>query len=134
MEGRIKALERTVGQMCYITLALMLVVIVDTAGLLILWGERGKPDFDHIAVSLTVFQTLFGIAALYGFWALRGLTREKAEEVAEKEVREIAPSLIRRLYQENIGTFQSEAPISNTDVDDIVEAISGDGKEGDDGQ
>lgn len=131
---RLEKLEKTSEQQGYIIFALMLVVIVDTAGLLVLWGEQGKPDFDHIAVSLTVFQTLFGIAALYGFWALRGLTREKAQEVAEIEVRAIAPPLIRRLYYDNLETFATEAPISADDIGHIVDVIGDDGKEGDNGK
>lgn len=131
-ERRLKRLETLADQQGYFLLVMMVVLIVDTAGLLVLWGEKGKPDFDHIAVSLTVFQTLFGIAALYGFWALRGLTREKAEEVAEQEVRKIAPPLIRRQVAEALQTMGNEAPISETDLDRMVDAIGG--EEDDDGK
>lgn len=125
VEKRVRRLETLVEQQSYVILILMIMLIVDTAGLLILWQEKGKPDYDHIAVAMTVFQTLFGIAALYGFWALRGLTREKAEEVAEAEVRKIAPPLIRREVQDSLQTFRKEAPISVIDIDRIVDAIGG---------
>lgn len=133
MESKIRKLEKAVEQQGYLLLILMIVLIVNSAALLILWGEKGPPDFDHIAVSLTVFQTMFGIAALYGFWALRGLTREKAEEVTESEVRKIAPPLIRREMEEFKRTFGKEGPISEAEVDAIVAAAGSDGKGGEDG-
>ena len=134
METKIRKLEIAVEQQGYLLRILMIVLIVDTAALLFLWGEKGAPDFDHIAVSLTVFQTLFGIAALYGFWALRGLTKEKAEEVAEAEVQKIAPPIIRREMEEFKRTFGKEAPISEDEVEAIVAAAGSDGKEGEDGK
>jgi len=130
-----RTLEKLVAQQGYMLLVVMVVLIVDTAALLCLWGERGKPDFDHIAVSLTVFQTLFGIAALYGFWALRGLTKEKAEEVAqevaEREIRKIAPPIITRVATDTLRTLNSESAITTSDNVDLTDAI---GKEAGDGQ
>ncbi|NIJ39329.1 hypothetical protein FHR22_004076 [Sphingopyxis panaciterrae] len=133
MEARLKKLEKTIEQQGYLLLILMVLLIVDTAALLILWGEKGKPDFDHIAVSLTVFQTLFGIAALYGFWALRGLTIERAEDVAEAEVKKIAPPLILREVQDSLQNLPRDT-ISDADLNDIVIATGDAGKEGDDGK
>lgn len=124
-ERRIERLEKLVGQQGYVCHVLMWIVIFDTAGLLWLWGEQGRPNFDHIAVSLTVFQTLFGIAALYGFWALRGLTRETAQDVAEEEVKKVAPSIILRYLADNPIAFEDRQPLSDTDVGDIVDAMRG---------
>lgn len=90
MEQRIAKLEKTVEQQGKLLLVMMVMVIVATAGMLWLWGERGKPNFDHIAVSLTIFQMMFATAAVFGFWALRGTTREKAAEVAADEARSVA--------------------------------------------
>lgn len=129
METRLRKLEKIVAQQSYMLWILMFVLILNTAAILLLWNQKGSPDFDHIAVSLTVFQMLFGIAALYGFWALRGLTREKAEEVAELEIQKIAPPLIRREVEEFKRTFGREDPISEGDVDAMVAAAGSDGKE-----
>lgn len=123
MEERVRRLERQVEQQSYFIWILMAVLILDTSGLLVLWQEKGQPDYDHIAVAMTVFQTMFGIAALYGFWALRGLTKDKAEEVARAEIREIAPPIIQRSVQDSLQTFREEAPISKLDTDRIVDAI-----------
>lgn len=131
MEERLKKLERDVSQHGYVILILMVLVIVDTAGMLILWGERGKPDFDHIAVSLTVFQTMFAIAALYGFWALRGLTKEKAEETAKEEVAKIVAPIANRAIAEYIATLGSAGTISDEDLANLVKAA---GKEDDNGK
>ncbi|SDD11277.1 hypothetical protein SAMN05444678_10951 [Sphingomonas sp. YR710] len=131
MEDRLKKLERDVAQQGYMVLVLMVLVILDTAGLLILWGERGKPDFDHIAVSLTVFQTMFAIAALYGFWALRGLTREKAEETAKEEVAKIVAPVANRAIADFLRTLGGERTISDDDLAKLVEAA---GKEDDNGK
>lgn len=133
MEARIRKLEKTVEQQGYLLLILMIVLIIDTAALLFLWGQNGKPDFDHIAVSLTVFQTLFGIAALYGFWALRALTIEKAQEVAEAEVQKIAPPIILREVQDSLQNAPRDT-ISDLDLSEIVSATGDAGKEGDDGK
>lgn len=133
MEARIRKLEKTVEQQGYLLFILMIVVIIDTAALLFLWGQNGKPDFDHIAVSLTVFQTLFGIAALYGFWALRALTIEKAQDVAEAEVQKIAPPIILREVQDSLQNAPRDT-ISDVDLSEIVSATGDAGKEGDDGK
>lgn len=133
MDARIRKLEKTVEQQGYLLFILMIVVIIDTAALLFLWGQNGKPNFDHIAVSLTVFQTLFGIAALYGFWALRALTIEKAQDVAEAEVQKIAPPIILREVQDSLQNAPRDT-ISDVDLSEIVSATGDAGKEGDDGK
>jgi len=134
VEEKIRKLERDLAQQGFVVRALVFAVILDTAGLLVLWGERGKVDFDHIAVSLTVLQTMFAIAAVYGFWALRGLTREKAEETTIEEVAKVAPPLIRREVAAWMQTFRTESPISAIDVDAMVAAAGADGKEGNNGK
>ncbi|MBL8650811.1 MAG: hypothetical protein JNL35_10460 [Sphingopyxis sp.] len=93
MEARIKQLEKTVQQQSYFIYAMLIIFPFLVAAILMLWGQQGLPDFDHIAVSLSVFQTFFGVAAFAGFWALRGLTKETAQDVAEAEIKKIAPSL-----------------------------------------
>ena len=121
MEARLKKLEREVELQGFLLRILLIVIVVLAAAVLILWGQEGEPDFDHIAVSLTVFQTLFGLAALYGFWALRGLTKEKAEEVAEREARKLIPPLVGRAIREHLQTMEFE-PISDEDIAKIVGA------------
>jgi hypothetical protein len=102
--AHIKKIEKTVGWQSYMLGIHTGLLILNTVALWILWGEKGKPDWDHIAVSLTIFQTLFGIAALYGFWALRGLTQDKAEEVAHavssKLAQEIAASSAKDIAEQ----------------------------------
>lgn len=133
VETRIRKLERTVEQQGYFIFVMITLFPFLAAAILVMWGDQARPDFDHIAVSLTVFQTLFGIAAMYGFWALRGLTREKAEEVAEAEVKKITPPLVRREVLEHLQSVQFD-PISDEDLGDIVRATGNAGKEGDNGK
>ncbi|MEH6790957.1 hypothetical protein [Parasphingorhabdus sp.] len=132
MENRLKKLEKTVDQQGYLLLIFMVIMLFDTAAILVLWGQEGTPNFDHIAVSMTVFQTLFGIAALYGFWALRGLTKEKAEDVAEREINKIAPPLVRRQVIESLRNLPRDT-ISDTDLDAIVSATGDTEEEGGNG-
>ncbi len=106
----------------------MTLLVLDTAAIILLWNQNGPPDFDHIAVSLTVFQTLFGLAALYGFWALRGLTREKAEEVAEAEIKKIAQPMVQRIVMESLRNLPRDT-ISDDDLAKIVQAVGDSGKE-----
>lgn len=86
---RLERLERVVSQQGYALCGMMVVTVVNIVITTMIYADDGPPDYDHIAVSLTMFQALFGIAAVYGFWALRGLTREKAEEVAKVVTKEI---------------------------------------------
>lgn len=130
MDERLKKLERNVEQQGYLLLILMVLLIVDTAALLILWGEKGDAKFDHIAVSLTVFQIMFAIAAVYGFWALRGLTREKAEDVAKDEVARLVPPLVRRQVQADLQSLPRDT-ISDVEISEIVNATGDTGKEED---
>lgn len=136
---RIAELERVVDVQGFILAIVGIVAGVAVGVAAILFEQEGKVDYDHIAVSMTIFQTLFGIAALYGFWALRGLTREKAEEVAreianEVAVREMAKVMpvARRMAASAVQTFSKEDPISTGDLDSLVDAFGG--EEGDDGQ
>ena len=131
MDDRLRKLEREVSQHAYLILTMLVLVILNSAALLVLWGERGEPEYDHIAVSLTVFQTMFAIAAVYGFWALRGLTREKAEETAKEEVAKIVPPIVNRAIAEYVGTLGSETTISDEDLARLVEAA---GREDDNGK
>ena len=133
METRLKKLEREVELQGFLLRILLIVIVVLVAAVLILWGQEGEPDFDHIAVSMTVFQTLFGIAALYGFWALRGLTKEKAEEVAEREARKLTPPLVGRVIREHLQTMEFE-PISDEDIAKIVGATANAEKEAEHGK
>lgn len=133
MESRIKKLERNGSQQGFFLLILMVVLLIDTAGILLLWQQEGAPQFDHIAVSLTVFQIMFAVAAVYGFWALRGLTIEKSEEVAEREFKKIAPPLIARLMQENLQAMGVDT-ISEDNVRQMVDAIAQAGEEGENGK
>jgi hypothetical protein len=128
METRLKNLEKTVEMQSYLLWILMTLLVLDTAAIILLWNQNGPPDFDHIAVSLTVFQTLFGLAALYGFWALRGLTREKAEEVAEAEIKKIAQPMVQRIVMESLRNLPRDT-ISDDDLAKIVQAVGDSGKE-----
>lgn len=131
-ERRIKKLENAVQQQGYVIRILLTLMPFSVAGMLVLWNTQGTPDYDHIGVSMTVFQTLFGIAALYGFWALRALTKEKAEEVAELEVRKIAHPIIRRIADEAMQAYSADAPISDKKVAGMMDKL--DGTEGADGK
>ena len=131
-EARLRKLEKTARQQGYVINILLVLTPFSMAGMLLLWNEKGQPNYDHIGVSITVFQTLFGIAALYGFWALRGLTKEKAEEVAEQELKKIAPPLIRRIAEETMQAYGGDAPISDKKMEGIMDEL--DGKEAEDGE
>jgi len=65
MESRVRKLEKNVSQQVYLLLILMFVLIFNTATILLLWNQAGTP---YSSLS-SHFQTLFGIAALYGFWS-----------------------------------------------------------------
>ena len=133
MDVRLRKLEKSITVQGYLLGILAVAFLFLTIAVLVLWGERGPPDFDHIAVSLTVFQTLFGIAALYGFWALRGLTRETAQEVAETEVRKIAAALVLREVQDKLQNLARDT-ISDPAADNIARAAGDAGREGEDGK
>jgi len=133
VDVRLRKLEKSVAVQGYLLGTLTVAFLFLTIAVLVLWGERGPPDFDHIAVSLTVFQTLFGIAALYGFWALRGLTRETAQDVAETEVRKIVAALVLREVQDKLQNLPRDT-ISDPVVDNIARAAGDAGREGEDGK
>jgi hypothetical protein len=108
----------------------MVVVIIDSGAILALWqGQTQKPNYDHIAVALSAFQVTFAIAAVYGFWALRGFVKETAQEVAEKEVEKDLPSMVARQVdavlaaKSGLSTMPGSAPISDSDVSEIVRAF-----------
>ena len=55
---------------------------------MMLWyfQKQSEPDFNHISVSLTIFQIMFAIALVGGFWmsreAARNATADEAKGVA----------------------------------------------------
>lgn len=121
---RLAKLEKTIKQQGYLIWVLVFVTILDTAAMLYHWqAQSTAPDFDHIAVTLSAFQITFAVAALYGFWALRGLTKEAATDVAEIEVRRMVPSLVARQVEELLAALQGSVTISEDDVRKIVELI-----------
>ncbi len=122
--SRLARVETLVRQQGYLVWVLLVATILDTAFMLYHWqGQSDNPDFDHIAVALSAFQITFAVAALYGFWALRGLTRETAQDVAEIEVRRIAPSLVAREVESALSAMGSGVTISDDDVAKIVAAL-----------
>ena len=128
---RIAKLERTVGQQSYVIYVLMVLHAVGAAALLLLWnGQTARPNFDHIAVALSAFQVMFAVAAIFGFWALRGLTKEKAVEVAEEEVRKVVPSLVNRQVEGALSVLTRGVTLTEEEVAGIVKSVGEDESNG----
>lgn len=105
-----------------------------------------NPNWDAIAVSLTSQSNsiAFGAVVLTAIFAIAGLAwgqiitrnaereaREMAEKEAKKWLSEEGIPFLRREMQEWRKTFPQEGPISNEDVDAMVDAVGkevGDGK------
>lgn len=148
-DQRLTELERVIDLQGYVMCIIGVIAGIAVGVAAVLFQQTGEVDFDHIAVALTIFQTLFGIAAIYGFWALRGLTRDRAEEVAKEvansvsgtiavsaakeaaeriaaaEVREIAPPIILREVKAAMETFRNEGAMSEDTVERMLAAIGG---------
>ena len=141
----------------YLLGALAVPCILAIPAVLFLWmGQTAAPDFDHIATSLTVLQIIFGIAGVYGFWTLRGLTcevaKDTATEAATEEARSLVPDVTKNqldkllpqmlpqivapMVGRSIKEYTSvlESGMLDADVDILVEAFSGEGKEDGDGK
>jgi hypothetical protein len=79
---------------------------------LALWNLmlKGEPaDFNSLSVSLAALEIFLIVVAVGGFWTLRGLTRERAEEVAIEETKRIAekevPSMAKRIVNDYLNSL-----------------------------
>jgi amino acid transporter len=93
---------------------------------------------DVIAIQLDILSLLIAVVAIalgflgfVGYQSIREGAIKKAQEAAEEEVRNFSPPIIRREVQEFLRAFPKEAPISDAEIDAIVEAV---GKEGENGK
>lgn len=107
--------------------------------------EPANTTADSLAALSTAFtfgSILLAVIALFGAiawgffvkaWAEKE-AREEAERCTKKWIEEEGFPMLRREMQEWKKTFPLEAPISDTDIGDLVAAAGADGKENDDGK
>jgi len=77
-----------------------LVTLVNLAMMLWYFQKQSEPDYNYISVSLTVFQIMFAIALVGGFWMLRAAARDSAADEAKGVARQIAEEEARRVAEE----------------------------------
>ncbi len=121
-DHRLAELERVVDLQAYVLCVVGIVAGISVGVAAVLFMQEGKVDFDHIAVSLTIFQTLFGIAAVYGFWALRSLTRDTAEEVAEEVAKKAADEVAKRVADDVAKKVADE--VAKRVADEVAERVA----------
>jgi hypothetical protein len=101
-------------------------------------GKRLETGIDVIAIQLDILSLIIavvaiglGFAGFVGYQSIRAGAISKAQDAAEEEVRNFSPPIIRREVQEFLRAFPKEAPISEAEIDAMVEAV---GKEGENGK
>lgn len=101
-------------------------------------GQELQSGVDVIAIQLDILSLVIavvaiglGVAGFVGYQAIRDGAVKRAQDVAEAEVKIIAPPLIRREMEDFKRTFGKESPISDNDLVNLVKAA---GKEDDNGK
>lgn len=144
MDNRVNKLEKSLTETRYILIIMTFVSILNIGAALSFFQAWPKPDWDYIAITLTIFEIFLAIAAVAGFWTLRGITKERAEEVAEDvamtESRKIAteeakkaaieqlqntiPPLVARSVRTAMEAFKNEDKLSEDQVSAIMAALN----------
>lgn len=85
---------------------------LSTLIIFMLFQRDERPNFDAMSWSLSVLQTLLAVAAIAGFWMIRGAAILQAKETAEAEAQKVskqeAESVARRTAEAAANVYFSE--------------------------
>lgn len=98
MEKRISDLETDVHAYKYISVALAAFTLANFGISLWYLQQKTEPDWDFIAVTLTIFELLIAILLVGGYW----LFRQHVEKAATDEANEIATEVASRVAGETV--------------------------------
>lgn len=113
---------------------LSIIIGIFAIGLLVLHWNSGsnEPDISYISASITILQTFIGIAALGGFWLIRGAAIEQAAKTAtetveklDDEIMETAKLTARRAATDWLNDYYGRNA-SGSDSYDIARALDDD--------
>jgi hypothetical protein len=62
-----------------------------------------------LSLSLTLFAIVLAIAAVFGFWMIRGAALRAARDAAKAEVKEIATTLAKEWIEENAKSILAQS-------------------------
>lgn len=92
-------------------------------------------QIDILSLTMAAIGIGLAVIALFGYQALKEAAEARAEaaakEVAEREIRKIAPPIITRVATDTLRTLNRESAIPTSDNVDLTDAI---GKEADGGK
>lgn len=107
MEKRITNLEAVVDAHKYIILVLTMLTLVNFGFSLWYLQQKTKPDWDFIAVTLTIFEILLAILVAGGYW----LFRQHVEKAATDEAGRIAESISAKIATDEANRIATDVSL-----------------------
>ncbi|MEK9878305.1 MAG: hypothetical protein VW474_00810 [Paracoccaceae bacterium] len=100
MSEEIRAIRNDISRISWFLCGCIIVTLLNFAMMLWYFQKQSEPDFNYISVSLTIFQIMFAIALVGGFWMFREAARNAAADEAKGVAREIAEQEALRIAEE----------------------------------
>lgn len=90
LEERLQVLEARLPLITFVGGPFLVLNLINLGVSLWYFQQDPKPDWDFIAVTLTVFEIFLVVALIGGFWTLRSAAQVAARTEARKIAREVA--------------------------------------------
>lgn len=120
----------------YVGLPFVGLTILNMGVALWFFQQDPVPDWNFIAVTLTIFEMLLAIALVGGFWMLRGAAQSAAAKEAKGVAVEVAEEAARKSalqWLEVAKTAQSDTNGTSDDLTDMINSFGESKTGGDDG-
>lgn len=132
LDKRLSAIEARLLALVCVGGFFALLMLINLGVSLWYFQQNPKPDWDFIAVTLTIFEIFLVIALIGGFWMLRSAAQEAARAEARKIVPRVAERDVRRnfLDWQNFTEPLEDNEEDSTSVQDMVDSFSEDDEDG----
>lgn len=129
LEDRVNSLEAKVKAFQYVGLPFVGLSILNMGVALWFFQQDPMPDWNFIAVTLTIFEMLLAVALVGGFWMLRGAAESAAAKEAKSVATEVAEKTARKSalqWLDLLKSTQIDTNSENTDMEAMLNSLGND--------
>lgn len=137
MNDEINALKAHVKCLYHLLFCFLVLAVLNFACALVFFQMEANPNWDFIAVTLTIFEILLAGALIGGFWMVRGAAEKRAADEARVVATDVASKVAREralAWLEVFKSAQGEQNNSTTDLTDMINFMGADQNGGENGE